>query len=168
MTDDFFGKTPPAAFGNDGKNDWLSDLWSQTEAAEQKPRREKIPAGEYIAAVEGLKLEATKQGKPKFTFTLKIVDGVLSGRLLWKSCVPSSPAAMAYFKADVAMCGANVSDGYDLESINDSITGQRLAISVNYRIRSWEGKSYENQNIYFNKSLSRDPSAPVDDFDVPF
>jgi len=67
------------ASGGFGGDDF-SKTWQDTEAAgEFRP----LPPGEYVCHADRGELKTARTGTPSYCLTFKVIEGELSGRLVW-------------------------------------------------------------------------------------
>lgn len=76
----------PAAPTPTGSNSVLENLFASAKvsAPDVGGDFEDLPDGDYEATVESVEYKNNKKGNPMITYTLKVLDGELAGRLHWK------------------------------------------------------------------------------------
>ncbi len=124
---------------------------------------EDIPDGKYQVIVDKVQLtKAHTSGNPMLKWTLKILNGALAGRLLWRNNVIASRDNLKFLKGDLACCGLTLEKLSELPANLERLLDVKLEVT-----KKTKG---ENQNVYFNRRivLADDlPAAGPDDL-TPF
>jgi len=88
------------ASGGFGGDDF-SKTWQNTEAADEfRP----VPPGEYVCHADRGELKTARTGTPSYSLSFKVIEGELSGRLVWLDLF-LTPAALPMAKRDLVKLG---------------------------------------------------------------
>ena len=123
---------------------------------------DELPDGKYQVLVH--KVEMTKahtSGNPMLKWTLKVLTGAFTGRLLWRNNVIASRDNVRYLKNDLHLCGLDLAKLSDLPANLDHLLDAKLEVT-----KKTKG---ENANVYFNRRivLAADAAPGSDEF-TPF
>jgi hypothetical protein len=139
----------------------LDDEYAKTQAA---PRdQDTVPDGRFQVNVEKVELtRARTSGNTLLRWQLKILNGPLAGRLLFKNSVIASPENLKFLKTDLVLCGL------ELEKLSE--LPDRLEDLLDVKLDIVKKSRGDNSNIYFNRRivLADTPSAPGPDDITPF
>lgn len=128
--------------------------------------RTPVPDGQYQAVVDRVEIKETRNGDPRLAWTLRIVAGPKSGRLLFRGNMLVTPDNWKWLKVDLARCGVEpLRRASDLHARLGDLLDRILEVKVQTR-PGRDGKP--NQNIWINGLVSAgDDSArggPTDGF----
>lgn len=144
---------------NNGGDDDLARLFDETEAAADFLP---VPLGTYECHIVDGKFVTSRNGKPGYCLTLKIIDGEHIGRRLWHTCW-LTPAAMPQTKRELLKFGVT-----SLGLLNKPLPRYirckcRVVIRKDDSGKEWnEVKSFEVIGI----DPYEDPFAPTSNPDV--
>jgi len=143
------------AAGGFGGDDF-SKAWQDTEAADEfKP----LPAGEYVCHADRGELKTARTGTPSYSLSFKVIEGELSGRLVWLDLF-LTPAALPMAKRDLVKLGID-----SPEKLEQPLpAGIRCKVKV--ALRKDDGGAERNRVVRFSvvgiDKPEVDAFAPVD------
>ncbi len=140
-------------FGGDA----FSNTWNSTQAADEFAP---LPAGEYVCHADKGELRNARKGTPGYCLTFKVIEGDLTGRLVWLDLF-LTPAALPMAKRDLLKLGID-----SPEKMEQPLpAGIRCKVKVGLR-RNDSGNE-TNRVVRFDAvgidAPTVDPFAPADD-----
>jgi len=122
----------------------------------EKKEFSKIPPGLYVAKIEKVSWEESKNGKMYLNQELTIDDGEFTGRKVWKTNYLATSQNVAYLKGDLeilALSPKNLSS-FDLSTMLDII----VEIKITYNQSADKSKEY--CNVFFKTRLEAAEHVP--------
>jgi hypothetical protein len=170
-TDDGFEEWNPdnASQANFDSSDWsldssLDQAWDAAEEAEFKD----VPPGVYDVIVDKVERKVAKtSGNPMLNWTLKITEGEMKGRNLFKNHVFLAKS-FPYIKADFSLCKIVLSPPLTqaIENAMSDLVGIMLKVQVKAQ------KGGDGVNVYFKEFVGKlvGPGESKNDGDteIPF
>ena len=117
---------------------------------------DEVPDGKYQVNVEKVEIVRAKTtGNPMLKWELKILAPHCRGRLLWRNNVLVTRENLKWLKNDLHVCGLDLAKVSDLPAQLDKLLDVKLEVT-----KRTKG---ENANVYFNRRIVMDDSAPAQD-----
>ncbi|MBX7255709.1 MAG: DUF669 domain-containing protein [Candidatus Hydrogenedentes bacterium] len=139
-----------------GHREDIQRAWDTTEAAQDFAP---LPAGTYICRIVSGELFESKNGKPGYKLTFRVLEGEYAGRMIWHD-VWLTPHALPMAKRDLARLGVSALVQLERPLPQGMRTAVKLALrrdddgTERNRVRSFEVLGIDAPDV--------DPFAPQD------
>jgi len=126
------------------------------EAPIEERSFDEVPDGKYQVNVEKVELVTAKtSGNPMLRWELRVLAPRCQGRILFRHNVLATRENLKWLKNDLHVCGL------DLGKVSD-LPGQ-LGKLLDVKLEVTKRTKGENTNVYFNRRIVLDSSAPSGD-----